>query len=264
MSRERPEVIEAVEKAFALLEAFSPTQTSLTISEASRLTGLTRPTARRLLLTMVYLGYAEADGRSFRLTPRVLRLGYGYLSGLPFWEHAQAHLRELADAVNEACSAATLDNGDIVYVARIPPRRTMTITLSVGSRLPAYATSMGRVLLAGLTDAHLDEYFRETEFPALTTRTVTDPPKLREILAEVGRQGYAIVDGEREEGVRSAAAPVRDRHGRVIAAINISANAGRMPLDELRERWVPRLIEAAAAISVLPSHFQKIPPDRMW
>jgi IclR family transcriptional regulator, pca regulon regulatory protein len=254
MSRERPEVIEAVEKAFALLEAFSATKTSLTISEASRLTGLTRPTARRLLLTMVHLGYAEAEGRSFRLTPRVLRLGYGYLSGLPFWDHAQEHMRALADAVNEACSAATLDDGDIVYVARIPPRRTMTITLSVGSRLPAYATSMGRVLLAGLPPEQLDQYLRETEFRALTKRTVTDAGRLRTILTEVSSQGYAIVDGEREEGVTSVAAPVRDRYGKVIAAINISANSGRMPVDELRERWVPRLIETAAEISALPSH----------
>lgn len=254
MSRERPEVIEAVEKAFTLLEAFSVAQTSMTITEASRLTGLTRPTARRLLLTLTHLGYAEADGRSFRLTARVLRLGYGYLSGLPFWDHAQEHLRELADAVNEACSAATLDRGEIVYVARIPPRRTMTITLSVGSRLPAYATSMGRVLLAGLPEAQLDEYFRETKLEHLTKKTVTDPARLREILKEVAAQGYAIVDGEREEGVRSAGAPVKDRFGRVIAAINISANAGRMPVDELRERWVPRLIETAAAISALTRH----------
>jgi IclR family pca regulon transcriptional regulator len=252
MPRQDPDVIEAVEKAFTLLEAFSAAETSLTISEASRLTGLTRPTARRLLLTFVHLGFAEAHGRSFRLTPRVLRLGYGYLSALPFWERAQANLRELADAVNEACSAATLDGDEIVYVARVPPRRTMTITLSVGSRLPAYPTSMGRVLLAGLSADRLDAYFASTRLLPLTARTITDPVRLRAVLADVQGQGYAIIDGEREEGVRSAAAPIVDRDGRVLAAVNISAHAGRMPLEELRDLWVPRLIETAAVISALP------------
>jgi IclR family pca regulon transcriptional regulator len=252
MSREHPDVIESVEKALTLLEAFSSAETTLTISDAAKLAGLTRPTARRLLLTLVHLGYAEAHGRSFELTPRVLRLGYGYLSALPFWERAQANLRVLADAVNEACSAATLDGDEIVYVARVPPRRTMTITLSIGSRLPAYPTSMGRVLLAGLAADRLDSYIANTTLVPLTTRTVTDPVRLREILADVKEQGYAIIDGEREDGVRSAAAPIVDRRGKVIAAVNISAHAGRMPLEELRSRWVPRLIDTAAAISALP------------
>jgi IclR family pca regulon transcriptional regulator len=249
MSREHPEVIDAVEKAFTLMETFSAEQPVLTISEAANLTGLTRPTARRLLLTFVHLGFAEMQGRAFRLTPRVLRLGYGYLSALPFWEHAQEHLRQLADEVNEACSAATLDGGDIVYVARIPPRRNMTITLSVGSRLPAYPTSMGRVLLAALPEEQLQAYLGRTALKPLTARTTTDPDKLAGVLRQVSRQGFAIVDGEREEGVRSAAAPVTDQTGKVIAAINISANAGRMPLARLREKWVPRLIETAAVIS---------------
>jgi IclR family pca regulon transcriptional regulator len=238
MSREHPDVIDSVEKAFTLLEAFSTAGTALTSSDAARLAGLTRPTTRRLL-TLVHLGYAEARGRSFELTPRVLRLGYGYLSALPFWERDQANLRELADAVNEAFSAATLDGDEIVYVARFPPRRTMTITLSIGSRLPAYPTSMGRVLLAGLPADRLDSYIANTTLAPLTARTVTDPVRLREILTEVKEQDYAIIDGECEEGVRSAAAPIVDRRRKVIAAVNISARAGPMPLEELRSRWVP-------------------------
>jgi IclR family pca regulon transcriptional regulator len=179
----------------------------------------------------------------------VLRLGYGYLSALPWWEHAQPHMRALADEVRESCSIATLDGADIVYVAKVPASRTMSITLNVGSRLPAYPTSMGRVLLAALDADELKSCLDTVRLEALTPNTITDLDALRAELARVRDQGFAVVDGEREEGVRSAAAPLRDRSGTVLAALNISANAARVSLAELRERCVPKVVATAEAIS---------------
>ncbi|GLY34364.1 IclR family transcriptional regulator [Amycolatopsis sp. NBRC 101858] len=249
MSREDPDVIDSVEKALRLLQSFSGEAPAMSVSEAAAATGLTRATARRLLLTFERLGFAETDGRRFQLTARVLRLGYGYLAALPFWEHAQSHMRALSDEVRESSSLATLDGGEIVYVARVPASRMMTITFNVGSRLPAYPTSMGRVLLAALPAAELESYLDRTELKRLTDHTITDRAKLQAELARVAEQGYALVDGEREEGVRSAAAPVRNAGGGVIAALNVSANAARVPVAKLREEFVPRLLETADAIT---------------
>jgi IclR family pca regulon transcriptional regulator len=227
----------------------------------AELTGLTRATARRLLLTFERLGFVESNDGLFRLTPRVLRIGYSYLSSLPFAEHIQGELRSLAEEFNESCSAATLDGEEIVYVARVPAKRSMTITLAVGSRLPAYPTSMGRVLLAGLSDEALEEYFSRATIQQLTAQTVTDRERLRAIIAETRSNGFAIVDGEREEGVRSAAAPIRASTGQVLAAINISVNAARVPLEYLRESIVPRLKATAAEISrdIDPISLQQYP-----
>ncbi|MFC4052692.1 IclR family transcriptional regulator C-terminal domain-containing protein [Actinomadura syzygii] len=249
MSRQDPDVIDSVEKAFRVLEAFSADHPTLTVSEAAELTGLSRATARRILLTCVRLGFAEVDDRRFRLLPRVLRLGYGYLASLPIWERAQPHMRRLAEEVRESCSAATLDGEEIVYVARVPAKRSMSIVLNVGSRLPAHPTSMGRVLLAALPPDGLRERLGAMRLDRLTPNTITDPDALAAELGRVRDQGYAVVDGEREEGVRSAAAPVRDRSGAVIAAINVSANAGRVSVAELHERFVPLVVQAADAIS---------------
>jgi IclR family pca regulon transcriptional regulator len=249
VSREDPDVIDSVEKALRLLQAFSTEHAELTLSEAAELTGLTRATARRILLTLTRLGFAENDGRRFRLTPKVLRLGYGYLSALPWWEHAQRHMRALADDVRESCSIATLDGDEIVYVARVPTSRSMSITLNIGSRLPAYPTSMGRVLLATLPGTELQSYLDRATLLRLTPNTITDPDEFRNELRRVREQGFAVVDGEREEGVRSAAAPLRNSSGRVLAALNVSVNAARISEPELRERCVPRVVAAAEAIS---------------
>ena len=249
MTREDPDFLDAVEKAMRVIQAFSATEPALRITRVAELTGLTRATARRLLLTFERLGFVESNDGLFRLTPRVLRIGYSYLSSLPFAEHIQGELRSLAEEFNESCSAATLDGEEIVYVARVPAKRSMTITLAVGSRLPAYPTSMGRVLLAGLSDEALEEYFSRATIQQLTAHTVTNRERLRAIIAETQSNGFAIVDGEREEGVRSAAAPIRASTGQVLAAINISVNAARIPLEYLQESIVPRLKATAAEIS---------------
>ncbi|WP_417218010.1 IclR family transcriptional regulator domain-containing protein [Arthrobacter sp.] len=249
MSRENPEIIDSVARALGLLQVFSQENPSLTISKAAELASLSRPTARRILHTLVSLGFAETDEKNFTLTPKVLRLGFGYLAALPYWETAQPHLRRLAKEFDESCSMATLDGDEIVYLARIPANRTMAISLSTGSRLPAYATSLGKVMLAALPPQALDAYLAGVELRQLTPTTITDPGALRDELDRVRMQGFSVVDGEREIGVRSASAPVRTRNGTVVAAINVSANGLRVSHEELVSTYVPQLIETAQAVS---------------
>lgn len=248
MSREDPDFIDSVDKALQVMLVFSAENPELSVSRVAELTGLTRATARRVLLTFTRLGFAEMRDRRFRLTPRVLRLGYGYLSSAPWWESAEPHMRSLSSTLQESSSLATLDGSEIVYLARVPSPRSVAITLNIGSRLPAYPTSLGRVLLAALPADELDAYLATAELRPLTRHTVTDPVRLRAVLAEVRRDGYALIDGEREDGVRSVAAPVHYR-GDVIAALNISVNAARLSVEELRERCAPMVIEHAGAIS---------------
>jgi IclR family pca regulon transcriptional regulator len=178
----------------------------------------------------------------------VLEIGYAYLSGITLPEVAQPHLEQLVGKVHESSSVSILDDTDIVYVARVPASRIMAVAISLGTRFPAYATSMGRVLLAGLDDADLTRYLKRARFEPLTARTVTAAADLRAELQRVREQGWALVDQELEEGLRSVAAPIRDRDGRVAAAVNLSAHAGRRSIDSLRTDLVPQLLETAADI----------------
>jgi IclR family transcriptional regulator, pca regulon regulatory protein len=248
-TRSERHFIQSLARGLAVLQVFSRQHPAVTLSEAASLTGLTRATARRILLTLQELGYVRAEGRRFLPTPRVLAIGYAYLSSLDLWEGAEPHMAELAERTGESCSAATLDGAEVVYVARVPARRVMAVNLSVGARLPAYPTSLGRVLLAALGPAELDEHLAGVELRALTPRTVTDPARLRGILQEVRGQGWALVDQELEDGVRSIAAPVRDRAGRVVAAMNVSGHAGRVSVQQLREQFLPLLLDAAKQVS---------------
>jgi IclR family transcriptional regulator, pca regulon regulatory protein len=178
----------------------------------------------------------------------VLELGYAYLSSLTLPEVAQPHMEKLVAQVNESCSISVLDETDIVYVARVPTRRIMSITLAVGTRLPAFVTSMGRVLLAGLPDAELDERLRKIEVRPLTSRTVKDKAELRAILATVRRQGYAATDQELEEGLRSLAVPLHTSSGAVTAALNVSVHASRASMAVLKRDFLPLALSTAAAI----------------
>ena len=187
-------------------------------------------------------------GRQFSLRPRVLALGYAYLSSFSVAQIAQPHLEDLAEELHESCSVSVLDGDDIVYVARASANRIMTIALTVGTRLPPYPTSMGRVLLAWLPEAELDAHLSRTTLHKLTEHTVTDPAQLRQILAQVRAQGWAAVDQELEAGVRSIAVPIRDSSGRVVAAINASAHASRVPMRTLEKQFLPRLLDASAQI----------------
>ncbi|MDP5184667.1 IclR family transcriptional regulator C-terminal domain-containing protein [Blastococcus sp. BMG 814] len=240
--------VQSLDRGLAVIRAFDAEHPRLQLSEVARATGLTRAAARRFLLTLVQLGYVRAEGREFSLRPRVLELGYSYLSGLTLPEVAQPHLEALVQRVEESSSLSVLDGDDVVYVARVHTKRIMTVMITVGTRFPAYATSMGRVLLAGLPDDELDAYLDRARLEPLTGHTVTDPGVLRKVLDEVRERGFAMVDQELEEGLRSAAAPVRDRSGAVVAAVNLSVSASRTSPAQLEHEYVPPLLETAAQI----------------
>ena len=240
--------VQSLDRGLAVIRAFGPERERLSLSEVARATGLTRAAARRFLLTLVKLGYVRSDGREFSLRPRVLELGYAYLSGLAMPEIAAPHLEELVAQLRESSSISVLDGHHIVYVARVPTKRIMTVAISVGTRFPAFATSMGRVLLAALSEDELDRYLSEATFEALTARTVTDPGELREIVHEVAKLGYSIVDQELEEGLRAIAAPIRGSGGGVIAAINVSAHASRVSMAAMRTDLLPALLDTARQI----------------
>jgi len=239
--------VQSLDRGLAVIRAFGPDRERLSLSEVARATGLTRAAARRFLLTLVKLGYVRNDGREFSLRPRVLELGYAYLSGLALPEVAAPHMEELVARLHESSSISVLDGHQIVYVVRVPTKRIMTVAISVGTRFPAYATSMGRVLLAQLSDDELERYLAEATFERLTSRTVTNPARLRTIVRDAARQGYAIVDQELEEGLRAVAAPIR---GADVgsAAINVSAHASRVSMGAMRGQILPALLETARQI----------------
>jgi IclR family pca regulon transcriptional regulator len=248
--RPRGDFVQSLERGLAVIRAFGPERPALTLSDMARQTGLSRAAARRFLLTLVKLGYVHFDGRMFSLRPRVLELGYAYLSTLSLNEVAATHMEDLVAEMRESSSIAVLDGDDIAYVVRVPTQRIMTVAIAVGTRFPAYATSMGRALLAYLPPGELDAYLDRVELRPLTKRTVTDVHVLRATLREVAAQGYAVVDQELEDGLRSVGAPIRDAGGQVFAAINMSVHASRATLDHLRRRILPRLLETAARIEV--------------
>jgi IclR family pca regulon transcriptional regulator len=251
VSDDRPrsaDFVQSLERGLLVIRAFDAEHRELGLSEVARISGLTRAAARRFLLTLAKLGYVTfSDGR-FSLTPRVLELGYAYLSSLTLPEVSQPHMETLVARVNESSSISVLDGTDVVYVARVPTRRIMSITLSVGTRLPAYATSMGRVLLAALPEAVLEERLLQMDLRPLSARTITDIGELRIVLERVRRQGWAAVDQELEEGLRSLAVPIRDASDTVVAALNVSVHASRGTMTTLRRDILPLAQEAATAI----------------
>jgi IclR family pca regulon transcriptional regulator len=227
---DRPDhFVQSLERGLAVIRAFSAEEPQMTLSDVARRTGLTRAAARRFLLTLVDLHYVHTDGRVFWLSPRVLELGHAYLSSLSLPEVAEPHMERLVAGVRESCSISVLDEGDVIYVARVPVSRIMTVSINVGTRLPAVRTSMGRVLLAA------------TDFTA-------DDPELVAKLQRVRRDGYALVDQELEEGLRSIAAPIHDADQRVVAAVNVSAHASRASKDVVRRELLPPLLETARRI----------------
>jgi IclR family transcriptional regulator, pca regulon regulatory protein len=240
--------VQSLERGLAVVRAFDHEHPELTLSEVAARTGVTRAVARRFLLTLAALGYVRSDGRFFSLTARVLELGYAYLSSLSLPEVAESHLEALVAEVNESSSVSVLDGHDVVYVARVPVSRIMTVSISVGTRFPLYVTSMGRVLLAGLADEALEGYLASVSMAPLTARTVTSVDALRVEIAKVRSQGWALVNQELEEGLRALAAPVRGRTGTVVAAVNVSAHASRTSLEAMRRDLLPPLLKTAARI----------------
>lgn len=239
--------VQSLVRGLAVIRVFGSEHPRMTLSEVARRANLSRATARRVLHTLVALDYVGTDGRLFHLRPQILELGWAYLASLGLPDLAQPHLEALTGTVHESCSVAVLDDLDVVYVARVATQRIMTVAIHVGTRFPAHVTSMGRALLAGLDPAELDERLPRVRFTPLTPRTVTTPERLREELDVVRRRGWALVDQELELGLRSVAAPIRRRDGRVVAALNISAQANRS-LEEIRSVLVPPLLATATAI----------------
>ena len=244
-----PEFVQSLGRGLAVIRAFDAQHRRLTLTEVAKITDLSRATARRFLLTLAELGYVGSDGSVFWLTPQVLQLGYSYLSSLSLNEIATPHIEALVGQVGESSSLAILDGDEIVYVARVPVSRIMTVFITVGTRFPAYATSMGRVLLGGLTERTFKEYLKRVSLAPLTARTVSSRTALNREIDRVRRDGYCIVDQELEEGLRSLAAPVRDQGGNVVAAINISTQAARYSAAAVRRELLAPLIHTAQAIS---------------
>ncbi|MBN9243040.1 MAG: IclR family transcriptional regulator [Mesorhizobium sp.] len=246
--RDERDFVASLEKGLAVIEAFEAGRPRLTLTDVAKLTGTTRAAARRYLRTLTRLGYADFDGRFFSLTPRILRLGYAYLSSAPLPSRILPFLEKISQETGESSSAAMLDGDEIVYIARSATRRILSIGLGVGSRLPAYCTSLGRVILAHRPAAEIDAYLDRVPLERRTPFTVTDRQDLLVVLQGVREQGYATVNEELELGLRSIAVPVRREDGSVQLAINVGTQAARVEATEMTERFLPPLRAAAEAL----------------
>ncbi|WP_406488085.1 IclR family transcriptional regulator C-terminal domain-containing protein [Streptomyces phaeochromogenes] len=240
------EFIESLARGLTVITAFGEGRAELTLTEVAQATGLARATARRALITLEHLGQVAAHGRTFTLTPRVLALGFPPLSRTTLPQIAAPHLAELADRLHDSASLSVLAGDEIQYTARVATSRIMSVNITVGTRFPAYATSLGRVMLADLTEAERDPLL--TGLHALTPHTVTDPGALTATLDHVREAGYALVDGELEEGLRSIAVPVRDRTGRVVAAVNVAMHSSRRTVEQCLGEVLPELAATAGRI----------------
>ena len=246
--RSGSDFVQTLVRGLGVIRTFDADHPKRSVSEVAEATGLSHSAARRFLLTLAELGYAGTDGRCYWLQPRILELGFAYLSRLGLPEIAEPHLQRLVEQVHESSSLSVLDGRDIVYVARVATTRIMTVSISIGTRLPAYATSMGRVLLSGMAEGDLEKYFEGLAPVAFTDRTVTDVDTLRERISKVGAQGFALVDQELEEGLRSIAVPIHDGTSRVVAAVNVSAHASRASVATMKREVLPLLCQTAGAI----------------
>lgn len=246
-----PNFMTSLARGLAVIRAFSQQRKKLSIAQVSHYTGIPRAAVRRCLHTLGRLGYVTADERDFSLSPKILTLGHAYLSSAPLSASAQPFLDRVANAVHESCSLAILEDDEILYVARSATNRIMSVDLSIGSRLPAYCTSMGRVLLASLPSAELAAYLGRVKLLALTQHTLTARDKLMKALESVHRDGYSIVDQELEIGLRSIAVPVTDASGRTVAAINIGAQASRAAARLMEQQFLPQLQAAARELGLL-------------
>ena len=246
--------IQGLERGLAVLQAFDADRPNPTATELASATQLSRPVVRRVLLTLQRLGYVATSGGRWTLTPRVLSIGQHYTATDTLTELAQPYLMNLAEQTGESATLATLDGNEVVYIARVPVRRVLSITVAPGTRTVAHATSLGRVLLAWEPTKRIEQVITETGLPRLTAHTVTDPATFRETLASVRRQGWSLVISEREEGLISLSAPIRDHNERVIAGVASSTSTGRATPEGVREDVLPVLLETAKQISTELGH----------
>ena len=244
-----PDFIEALARGLDVLRSFRPGSPSMALSEIAAITGLARPTVRRILITLEELGYVRAADRGYALTPRVLDLGMAYVNALNMWDVARPHMEKLVGQTNESTSMAQLDGSDIVYVARVAVPKIVTLAVTIGTRFPAPATSMGKVLLAALPPASVTAVLAEPSRSGITPRWQPSADELSTALREVRAKGWALADQDLAPGVRSVATGVRDGEGRVVAAINVTVHAAETSVETLLEEHLPRLLRTAADIS---------------
>ncbi len=242
------EFVGSLERGLKVLQALGEAPQGLTLTDVAGRLGLTRATARRFLLTLLELGFVRQDRRLFILTPKVLSLGVSYLSNRPIWQNAEPAMQELSRQLNESCSAAVLDGDDVVYVARVAAKRIMSVNITIGTRLPAVVTSMGRVLLSNMSTTALHGFLESTTIRRYTEHTVVDRDALFREIENARVMGYAIVDQELELGLRSIAVPLRDRAGRAFAGLNVSTQAARVPRETLIRDVLPLMRGAARRI----------------
>lgn len=256
---ENPDFVEAIGRGLDVIRAFRVDRPAMSLSEVATATGLARPTARRVLVTLEMLGYVRSDERLFRLTPRVLDLGYAYVASLGLWDVVRPHLEDLVSQTHESSSMSQLDGSDVLYVGRVGVPKIVSIAVSVGTRFPAAATSMGRVLLAALAPDALDAALAAPSRSGVEPRNLPDRRYLDDLLTEIRARGWALADQELAVGIRSVAAPIRDGAGDTIAAINVCVQAAEHGTAELTGRFLPLLLDTASAISSDLARRDKVP-----
>ena len=254
-----PDFVEALARGLDVLAGFGPTHRTMTLSEVADGAGLARPTARRLLLTLEELGYVRAVAGAFELTPKVLELGMAYVGSLGLWDVARPHLQALVERTGESSSMAQLDGSDIVYVARVSVPKIIALRVEIGTRFPAAQTSQGKVLLAALSPADLDTALATPSRAGLPPYIGRSPEQLRQELTEIRARGWALADEELAPGVRSVAAPVRDGHGAVRAAMNVTVHAAETSTETLLHDHLPLLLRTAGEVSADWARWQSRP-----
>ena len=247
--RNEPDFVEAFARGLEVIRSFSLSHLAMSVSDVAAATRLARPTARRLLITLETLGYVRSANGLYTLTPKVLELGTAYISAQGMWDIAQPHMAALVEKTKESSSMSQLDGSDIVYVARVAVPKIIGLSVHIGTRFPAYATSMGRVLLADLSASRLDAVLKTPSNSGVVPRTKLVRKELEASLAEIRKRGWAMSDEQLTFGIRSIAAPVRDADGRTVAALNVTVNAAETSIAELRKEHLPRLLETAADMS---------------
>ncbi|MFO6463380.1 IclR family transcriptional regulator C-terminal domain-containing protein [Jannaschia sp. KMU-145] len=241
--------VNSLARGLEVLRAFNRTGRKMTLSQVATETGNTRAGARRILLTLVHEGYAVTDGKLFDLTPQVLELGYSILSSKGVWDIARPFIAHLSDDIQESVSAAILDKFDVVYVGGTQYHRIISVGISVGARFPAHCTANGRVLLANTPAENWDAMIEEIELEKMTEHTITQKSKFRRVLKEVRQKGWSLVDQELEIGLISISVPVRMSSGELVGAINVGVPSMRMPVEQMIETILPKLLATTQNIS---------------
>lgn len=247
--REEPDFVEALARGLNVIRSFSLSHLALSVSDVATATDLARPTARRLLITLEQLGYVRSNDGMYTLTPKVLELGMSYINAQGMWDVARPHLVSLVSRTHESSSMSQLDGSDIVYTARVPVPKIIGLSVNIGTRFPAIATSMGHVLLSGLTSKELDAVLKTPSQSPVVPRVKLSRKELDSSLAEVRTRGWALSDERLSFGIRSIAAPVTDGDGAIVAAVNVTVNAAETSIAELKKAHLPLLLSTARGIS---------------